>query len=130
MAPRSNPLPTPDWERCRRSDLRLQILGQLYGHIVALDLPLIVQDLSAGGFAVESQISFFPGASHQFRFTTSAGTPIVVHAQAIHCHPIIGPDAKQRFLAGFEFLKDPDDTDAKEAVDALLDVALSALTFH
>ena len=130
MASHSNPLPTPEWDRCRRSDLRLQILGQLYGHIVALDLPLVVRDLSAGGFAVDSQISFFPGASHQFRFTTAAGAPIVVSAQAIHCHPIVGPDGEQRFLAGFEFLKDPDDSDAKDAVDALLDVALSVLTFH
>lgn len=130
MAPQSKPLPSPERDYCRRSDLRLQILGQLYGHIVALDMPLVVQDLSAGGFAVESQISFFPGASHQFRFTTAAGTPIVVNAQAIHCHPIVGPDGEPRFLAGFEFLKDPDDSDAKEAVDALLDVALSVLRFH
>jgi hypothetical protein len=117
-------------EESRRSDLRLQVLGQLYGHVVPFDVPLSVQNISAGGFAVDSPIPFYSGTSHRFCFTTNQGRSILVHARTAHCLRVRTPEGDTRYLAGFEFICEPDDERAHESVAALLDAALSALTFH
>jgi hypothetical protein len=129
MAPNPSPV-GPLTDNNRRRDLRLQILGQLYGHVVALDVPLAVRNLSAGGFAIESPVPFRAGASHQFRFTTDQDRSIIVSARAIHCMRYVAPNVEEQFLVGFEFLREPDAEAASEAIDALLETALSALTFH
>ena len=125
MLPHASPLDGDN----RRRDIRIQILGQLYGQVVALDVPLAVQNLSAGGFAVDSPLQFHTGTSHQFRFTLDRGRTVKVGAQAVHCLRVRTPDGATRFLAGFEFVRDPGDPDAAEAIEALLDSALSSLTF-
>ena len=114
----------------RRSDIRLQVLGHLYGHVVPFDVPLAVQNISAGGFAVDSPIPFYSGTSHRFRFTTNAGRTIMVRAQTAHCLRVRTPEGETRYLAGFEFVCEPDNDQAHESVAALLDAAQSALTFH
>ncbi len=121
---------TPAADACRRRDLRLQILGQLYGQLLALDVPLAVQNLSGGGFAVESPIPFYTGTSHQFRFTTNEGRSVTVTAQVVHCMRFLSPAGEPRFLAGFEFVREADDTATQAAIDTLLDSALSVLTFQ
>jgi len=131
MAPRPTAAPESRLpEESRRSDLRLQVLGQLYGHVVAFDVPLAVQNISAGGFAVDSPIPFSSGTSHRFRFTTNDGRTILVHAQTVHCLRVRTPDGDTRYLAGFEFICEPDDDRAREGIAALIDAALSALTSH
>jgi hypothetical protein len=130
MAPRSTAAPESLPEESRRTDLRLQVLGQLYGHVVAFDVPLAVQNISAGGFAVDSPIPFYSGTSHRFRFTTNHGRTILVHAQTAHCLRVRTPEGETRYLAGFEFICEPDDDRAREAIAALIDAALSAVTFH
>jgi hypothetical protein len=114
----------------RRKNLRIEILGQLYGHVVALDVPLAVQNLSAGGFAVDSPIPFYAGTSHQLRFTTSEGQSVSIGAQTAHCLRVRTPQGDTRYLVGFEFTREADDPGDKEAIDTLLDSALSVLTFR
>jgi len=120
----------PTAESCRRRDLRLQILGQLYGHTVALDVPLAVQNLSAGGFAIDSPIPFQAGTEHQFRFTTEKGQAVTVTAQVVHSMRCPSPAREARYLVGFEFVRESDADGSKEAIDTLLDTALSVLTFR
>ena len=129
MAPQTSPV-DPPVDTCRRRDLRLQILGQLYGYVVALDVPLAVQNLSPGGFAIESPIPFATGTSHQFRFTTDQQRPIVIGARTVHCMRYVTPRGQATYLIGFEFLFEPDADAARAAIDQLFDGALSVLSFQ
>jgi hypothetical protein len=120
----------PRIDTCRRRDLRLQVLGQLYGHVVALDVPLAVENVSGGGFAVVSPIPFQAGTSHQFRFTTAQDRTVTVTAHAIHCMRCVAPTGEPRFLIGFEFARGTDDATMEDAIDSLLDSALSVISFQ
>jgi hypothetical protein len=117
----------PAVDTCRRRDLRLQVLGQLYGHTVPLDVPMAVENLSAGGFAAVSPVPFRAGTPHQFRFTTAQGREVSVHATAVHCMRCVAPTGEPRYLIGFEFIQLQDD---RAAIDVLLDSALSVLSFQ
>jgi hypothetical protein len=123
------PAASPQQATNRRRDIRIQILGQLYGQVVALDLPLAVQNLGAGGFAVDSPIPFRTGTMHQFQFTLDGGRSVKLEAQAMHCLRVRVAGSSTRYLAGFEFVRASEDTEAAAAIDALLDSALSSLTF-
>ena len=127
----SHPASTvPSVDTCRRRDLRLQVLGQLYGHVVAMDVPMAVENLSAGGFAAVSPIPFQAGTSHQFRFTMAHGRTVTVEAHTVHCMRCVAPTGEPRYLIGFEFVRGADDQAALAAIDELLDSALSAISFQ
>lgn len=124
-----DPSASPHQATNRRRDIRIQILGQLYGQVVALDLPLAVQNLGAGGFAVDSPIPFQTGTRHQFKFTLDGGRTVTLEAQAMHCLRVRVAGRSARYLAGFEFVRTSQDGEAAAGIDALLDSALSSLTF-
>jgi hypothetical protein len=111
----------------RRTTPRLEVLGQLHGHLVSLSVPLVVRDLSAGGFSVESVVPFPPGARHQFRFNTAAGADIVIEAVVVHSRPVAPLGGVTRYATGFAFCHDSEDT--AHAVDELLGAVTSVLEF-
>jgi hypothetical protein len=114
----------------RRADVRWQVFGQLFGHLVADDVPLVVLNLGAGGFAAESPVPFNPGTAHQVQFSTENGTTITVDCEAVHCmrsRTLIG---FPRYLAGFKFVTKPGDAAASAAIDALIHSALPVLTYE
>ena len=104
------------------------MLGQLHGSLVTLEVPLVVLNVSAGGFAIESAVSFPAGAGHQFRFTTAAGTTVVMTAVAIHSRPATSRNGLHHYVTGFEFVRDANDSTGA-SVDLLLEAATSALSF-
>jgi hypothetical protein len=126
MVPSASPQPA---RASRRRDIRIQILGQLYGQVVALDLPLAVQNLGAGGFAVDSPIPFQTGTMHQFQFTLDDGRTVKLDARAVHCLRVRVAGGSARYLVGLEFVRPSEDSAAAAAIDALLDSALASLTF-
>ena len=113
----------------RRTTPRLEVLDQLHGRLVAVDIPIRIRDISTGGFSVESPISFPAGAVHQFRFTTSTGRSLVVPAGAAHCRTAAPRDGMHWYVTGFEFLYD-EHGDVARAVDVLMDSATSVLSFE
>jgi hypothetical protein len=109
----------------RRRFPRLEVLDDFDGRSIALDLPVVVRDLSRAGFSCESRVPFPPGgAMHLFRFTTQAGAVITVEARSLHCR-VSSVDAQGQplYISGFEF-KSNQATD--EAVATLVD-AVSAM---
>jgi hypothetical protein len=114
----------------RRKNLRLQILGQLYGQVVPLDVSFAVRNLSAGGFAVESPIRFHTGTAHEFRFTLADGRTVKVGGETVHCMRVRTPEDGVRFLAGFRFVADAEDAEAAEAIQTLLDWALANVSYE
>jgi len=110
----------------RRKTPRIEVLGHLHGQLVAMDVPIIVRNLGAGGFGIESEVAFPVGATHTFRFTAATGFRIVVSGAARHCQPFTGADGVMRYRAGFEFLFDANGQTAR-AVEALLEAVTSVL---
>ena len=67
----------------RRKNPRVELLSDLYGCVVALDLPVLVRDASRGGFRIESECPFPVGSEHSFRFQTG-GRPTTIMAVCRH----------------------------------------------
>jgi hypothetical protein len=111
-----------------RTTPRLEVVGQIHGQALTFNTPLVVRDLSGGGFSVESAVPFGRGTTHVFRFTTNNGASVVLRANAMHSRPVAGTSFPERFTTGFQFLTPSDERTAK-SIDALLDAATSVLQF-
>jgi hypothetical protein len=86
----------------------VEVLHRVRGELVAIDLPIIVHDLSRTGFAVLSQLAFAAGDTLDFRLVAAgetAETPVSVSARAVHSRPV-GDDSALH-LTGFMFIAGP-----------------------
>ena len=91
----------------RRRNPRVHLLSELYGCVVALDLPVLIRDASRGGFSVESPCPFPVGSEHSFRFHKPTGETTTVVAVCRHITQMSRSNGKPRYSAGFEFLPQP-----------------------
>jgi hypothetical protein len=89
----------------RRRTPRIEVLGQIHGLVVTLDLAVRILDLGAGGFAVESHVPFPVGAVHDFRFTTWEGRVVLLAAEAVHRRRSARRSLVPIYITGFEFLR-------------------------
>jgi hypothetical protein len=111
----------------QRRSPRLEVLGQLDGHVVSLDHQVRMRDLSLGGFAAESEKPFRPGSIHRFRITTNTGAATELWVRAAYCrHQGTGEPA--RFLTGFEFMR-AEKPGVRGAIDAIIDSVTGGITF-
>jgi hypothetical protein len=113
----------------RRRGPRIEVLGQFHGQFVPTELPLLIRNLGAGGFGIESSIAFPVGTVQKFRFTTVSGIAIVVSAEVKHCHAVQGGDAPDRYRAGLSFVHEPGGVTVR-AIEELLNAATSTLMFQ
>ena len=102
----------------RRRSPRIELLGRLHGHVVSLDVPVIVREISLGGMAVETTFSFPVGVVHEFRLTLGDGAHVVLRGQARHSRQVSGRG--ETFVTGFQFV-DEDTTGHPGAVGDLID---------
>lgn len=93
----------PDQER-RRSP-RVQIFGRLHGHLVAVDAPITVTEISLGGLKMESPIEFPAGVVHEFALTLGDGSQVAVKGRVLHSRRI-GGDDPPRYAVGVQFIDD------------------------
>jgi hypothetical protein len=107
----------------RRRWPRLLVEGRLQARIPALDLEVVLRDLSYGGFALEAPVPFTYGDTHEFLVSTDAGWSATLRAKAVHCH---GRGAAGPYLVGWQCLAD---RDTVEAIGRLMDGFTSALSF-
>jgi hypothetical protein len=92
----------------RRRSPRLQIFGKLHGHLVALDVPVSVTEISLGGLGLETSIEFPPGVVHEFRLTLGDGSAVVVRGRVMHCQRASAAGEAPRFVVGVQFIDDAD----------------------
>ena len=95
----------------RRKNPRVQLLSDLYGCVVPLDLPVLVRDVSRGGFRIESECPFPVGSEHSFRFQTG-GRPTTVVAlcrdiERVNYSSHGRSNRAPQYVAGFEFQPQP-----------------------
>jgi hypothetical protein len=91
----------------RRRNPRVELVSELYGLVVALDLPVLVRNASRGGLLIESACPFPVGSEQSFRFQASSGHAATVVAVCRHIRRVGRADSAPRYAAGFEFLPQP-----------------------
>jgi PilZ domain len=87
----------------RRRYPRVELLGQVTGQPLTFDSPVVVKDLSIGGFSIETSIPLRPGETHEFRFALGDSISIIVLATVKHQRPAAGR-VPGRYVVGLEFL--------------------------
>jgi hypothetical protein len=114
----------------RRLNPRVEVLGQLYGQLVTWQVPLVIRDVSEGGFSVESEVAFPEGSTHLFRFTTGGSRTLFLNGRCVYSRQVDPrqPGEVSKFVTGFEFVRDLAATD--ESIGVLLDAVTSMLQFE
>lgn len=100
----------------RRTDLRFEIIGQLWGSLETVE-PLPLRNVGRGGALVESRLPLAPEAVHGVRLAYDARTT-TIQARVCHVTPIVSPSGAERYLIGLEFLQP--EAAALEQIDHLV----------
>jgi hypothetical protein len=109
----------------RRRYPRLEVLGRIEGQVLALDAKLQLRELSRGGFSVNTDRPFAPGAPHRFRFTADR-LVIELDAMSVHCRiDSISNEGRQSYVAGFEWAHEPGSAEKITGLVYLVTPALS-----
>ena len=98
----------------RRRSARVAILGRLHGHVVSLDVPVAVSDLSLAGMAIQTPIPFIEGTVQEFELALGDNSSVVLRGQVIHSHNIAPAGAPALFLTGIQFLDDDEPADSRD----------------
>jgi hypothetical protein len=99
----------------RRRYPRVELLGQVTGQPLTFDSPVIVKDLSIGGFRIETSIPLRPGETHEFRFALGDSISIIVLATVVHQGAAAGR-VPGRYVVGLEFLDKSDEAKSGRSV--------------
>ena len=87
----------------RRSGLRFEIIGQLWGTLEAEEsLPL--RNVGRGGALVESRVALPPDSVHGVRLIYQ-GRSRELQVRVRHLTPIVSPSGTERYLIGLEFVE-------------------------
>lgn len=93
----------------RRRSPRIELMGRLHGHSVSLDLPVRVVQMSLGGMAVETAVSFPVGAVHVFRLTLGDGSTTELTGRVMHSRNAAPDGATPVFTTGIQFVESDED---------------------
>lgn len=88
----------------RRRSPRIELMGRLHGHSVSLDLPLKVTQISLGGMAIETSVSFPVGAVHRFRLTLGDDSTTELTGRVMHSRNTAADGAPPLFHTGIQFV--------------------------
>ena len=101
----------------RRTSPRIELLGEIDVRVMPLRLPVVLLDLSPGGFALASPVPFIRHAEYTFQF--SGTRPLgSIRAKDVHCLRVSHGATEASYVAGFSFVfENPAD---QEVVDELI----------
>ena len=86
----------------RRRNPRVAILGKLHGHIVTLDVPVSVLEISLGGMGIQTTVPFPVDAIHSFQLTLGDNSVVRLMGRIAHCQRVAGDE--ERYISGVEFI--------------------------
>jgi hypothetical protein len=109
----------------RRASVRITEVRDVFGTLLPLGEPLVIHDLSRGGFGVISAFEFLPDTEHRFAFVLPNGNWVRVNASTTHCERIEDISGDTRYSAGFSFLSASPNDDL--TIDVLADTARTYL---
>ena len=104
----------------RRRSPRLEVLAEIHGHVIALDVHITLLNISQGGFLMQAPVNFPVGAIHDFRFTARHREPVVLPARIVHAvRATAGGTAS--YVMGLEFV-DRGTAAREQAIEGLIGV--------
>ena|SRR5688572_18583173 len=87
----------------RRRSPRVEVLGRLQGHNIALDLPVQVIEISLGGMSLETSFQFPVGDLQHFVLTLGDGSTLSLAGRVAYCRDVGGSDTARIFRTGIQF---------------------------
>lgn len=90
----------------RRRSPRIEIFGKLHGHLVVLDVPVTVIEISLGGLGLETSLDFPVGAVHEFRLTLGDESTVTLKGRVMHSRRTSPLGEPPRFVVGVQFIDD------------------------
>jgi hypothetical protein len=90
----------------RRQSSRVEILNRIHGHVAALDVTVVVREMSLGGMRLETPFSFPVGAEHEFRLEMGDGSKVIVRGRILRCLQTADADGRDLFISGVQFVDD------------------------
>ncbi|HXT69786.1 MAG TPA: PilZ domain-containing protein [Vicinamibacterales bacterium] len=94
----------------RRRAPRVDLVGQLQGELVSVDLPIRVREISLGGMSIETTEAFAVDTRHSFVLTLGDGAGVFVLGRVAYSRKL-DQDGGAIFVTGIQFL----DEDAGDA---------------
>jgi len=88
---------------------RIDVRHRLRAQLVSLDRPVVMRDFSLGGFAVESDQPI-PAGAHIVRIQEGERWSVTVTAASRHSQTPEKDDGTVRYVMGFEYEDQSDDT--------------------
>ena len=86
----------------RRGRPRFEIVGDLWGTVdIVVGMPLL--NVGRGGLLVQSSVPLTPESVHHVSLSCD-GRDTPANVQVRHVRPVAGPDGRNHFLIGLEFL--------------------------
>src|SRR5688572_32034386 len=89
--------------RDARRLIRLEVRGEISGRIVEEDQPLMLRNLSVGGFMAETSARLPIKSVHTVKLSAQDGLVVVVTARCAHCRELV-PSVAPRYAIGFAFV--------------------------
>ena len=102
----------------RRRSPRIEILGKLHGHVVALDVPAHVTELSMSGMGLQTDFALPLDAVHSFRLTLGDGSTVTLAGRVVRCQEVIRDEGDPVYVSGVEFI---DETVDPATIESLID---------
>lgn len=108
------------FEEDRRRSPRIEILDRLHGHVVSLNTPVRVREMSLGGMSIETSFAFPEGAFHEFRMRMGDDSIVLLKGRVIRCREQVDADGVVIYISGVQFVDDdPPDTAVENLIDKM-----------
>ena len=103
----------------RRRSPRIELLGRVQGHLVSLDIPVTVLDLSLGGTLIRTRLQIAIGEIHEFSLMLGDESAVVLRGRAVRSRQVDEAEGPS-YETGFQFLDD-DAAEGDSEVAGLID---------
>jgi hypothetical protein len=90
----------------RRRSPRIEILGRMYGRMVAYDIDVTVRNMSLGGLSLESSTPFPVGVTQDFRLMLGDESAVLLRGTVVRCEPEQTADGETIYVTGIQFVED------------------------
>ena len=105
----------------RRRAPRVDLVGQLRGELVSVELPIVVREISLGGMSIETSQAFDVDSRHSFVLTLGDGAGVFVIGRVAYSRRIDGPQGAV-FISGIQFLDDDESQAAGDVSDLMKNI--------
>jgi hypothetical protein len=96
----------------RRRAPRVEVLGRLHGHVVSIDAPVTVREVSLGGLSFSSALNLPIGAVHEFRLTLGDDSSVLLRGRIVRSELRRSDDGSSVYVTGVQFVEEEAAEDA------------------